>query len=142
MSRFLLLLLLAAPAFAQPPQDAVLNPGRAGEAFELRYHLKAGQVNIVHFDTGRCGLCPATAASLGKLCTTYPQYAYRYVEVGSRESPLARQFNITGPFGFQIYDGEGRLLAAGAKAYQWLENLYRETHFPDRGHFRASSPTP
>lgn len=141
MTRFLLFLLFAAPAFAQPPKDAVLNPGRAGQPFELRYYLQAGQINIVHFDTGRCGLCPATAASLGELCQTYPQYSYRYVEVGSRESPLARQYNITGAFGFRIYDGQGRLLAAGDKAYQWLEDLYRETRFPDRGHFHAYSRT-
>lgn len=139
MLRWLLILLCSLPAFAQPPREAVVNAGRAGQAFKLAPHLQAGLINIVHFDGGRCGLCPATAASLGKLCKAYPQYAYRYVECGPPESPLALRYGITGPFGFHIYDGQGRLIARGSEAYQWLEDLYRETRFPDQGHFHAYS---
>lgn len=107
------------------------------EQLDVKKHATPGRITIFHFDSGMCGFCPFTSASLQKLCGENPHYVYRHVDMGEPNNELALKYGVKGIFGFFIVDEYGQKLASGKKAYAYVERLYGRTKTPDpKGHFQ------
>ena len=129
--RTALLAVLAAAslAVAQPSSIPI-------EKLDLTKDAVPGRITIYHFDSGMCGFCPYTQASLVKLCQENPHYVYRHVDMDAPNSALSLKYGVKGIFGFVLVDEYGARLASGKKAYAYVERLYGRTKTPDpKGHF-------
>lgn len=128
----LVLVLLASglhPALAQV-QDG--NPGRGGEALEIKSLLSRDRTTVFDFYSPYCPPCMALAPMLEQLAAKRPELTIVKVNINRPEvqgidwkSPLAQQYGLKSVPNFKIFNAQGKLLAEGPQALKiildWLQ---------------------
>jgi hypothetical protein len=65
---------------------------------------------------------------LATLAEKNPDIVVLKVDIDEPGSPVARQYKVETIPLFEIYDGDGRLLAQGAEAVKWLDEAMRRAN--------------
>lgn len=98
------------------PTESIQHINVPGQAVKLEDHLVHGKTNIVWFGATWCPPCKKVAPDLEKFAQEHPDHAVMKIDIRDWESPVVKQFGITGVPAFQIYDGDGKLVAEGDEA--------------------------
>lgn len=68
---------------------------------------------------------------MATLAEKNPEIVILKINIDEPGSPVARQYGIEAiPF-FEVYDGDGELLAKGAQAVDWLDEAMRKARLTD-----------
>lgn len=125
-----LILTLMVGCSGGPPSDSsihVLNQETPGARLELSPQLVPEQTNIVYFHADWCPECRTLGPRLEELAKKREMVVLLKVDIKSWESEVAEQFSISRLPHLQLYDGEGKLLSAGAKALKQVEKLLAQS---------------
>ena len=120
MILFLLGGFAALPALAGVTEG---NSGRTGQPIDVKQFVKPGQTTIIDFYSRSCAPCMKLAPMLDSMASRRPKTQVVKLNIdrpGSSgidfDSPLAKQYNISGiPF-LMVFDESGRLKAQGQEA--------------------------
>jgi len=119
-----LIALLGYLAYSRLNRSHAVNAFQPGAEFAVVGHLQRGKTNIVDFYSEYCPPCKKISPLLVKLGKKRPDLAVIKVDINRKgvkgidwSSPVARQYGLRSIPHFQIYDGEGKLLAEGQEAY-------------------------
>jgi len=117
---FLLGTLTALPALAGVTEG---NAGSTGQRVDVKKFVKPGQTTIIDFYSRSCPPCLKLAPMLDSMSARRPKTQVVKLNIdrpGAQgidfDSPLAKQYNLTGiPF-LMVYDESGNLKAQGREA--------------------------
>jgi len=118
------------PAAAQV-QDG--NPGRGGEALEIKSLLSRDRTTAIDFFSPYCYPCVQMVPVLEKLAARMPEVTFIRLNINRPEvkgidwkSPLVQQYRIRSVPYFMIFNSQGKLVSEGTAARQmiqgWLQN--------------------
>lgn len=93
---------------------------RAGSAVDVEDHLVPGRINIVDFYADWCPPCRALAPKLDAMSKD-TKYAILKVDIANWKSPVAQKYNLHSIPHLKVYDGSGKLLAEGDRAYKYIK---------------------
>ncbi len=115
------------PASASQPASApsgpiLLNKGRPGAEVNIEANLVPGRVNVVDFYADWCGPCRELAPRLEALAAKNGMVVLK-VDIAKWGSPVAEQFNINSIPHLMIYDKNGKKIAEGGEAMEYLHRL-------------------
>ncbi len=119
-------LLAAATVLAKEPgpPPPIALAGAQGQAIDLQRHLVPGKITIFQLFSLYCPSCAYTTPKVERLAREFPDFVLRKIDINRPgvvgadfDSPVARQFELTGIPHFKIYDATGKFRAEGKKAY-------------------------
>ena len=110
-------ILLASCLPAAPLHNSINQPG---VRLDLKAHLAAGKINVIHFYADWCPACRNWKPTLDAINAQFPDMRVLFVNIGEFDSPVAQQYGITSVPQFQIVSKRGQLLARGKAAEGWL----------------------
>jgi thiol-disulfide isomerase/thioredoxin len=113
------------PAAAQV-QDG--NPGRGGEALEIKSLLSRDRTTALDFFSPYCYPCVQMTPVLEKLAARMPEVLFVRVNINRPEvtgidwkSPLVQQYRIRSVPYFMIFNPQGKVVAEGPAARQMIQ---------------------
>ena len=117
---FMLGCLAALPALAGVTEG---NSGSTGQRVDVKKFVRPGQTTIIDFYSRSCAPCMKLAPMLDSMAARRPKTQVVKLNIDRPgtdgidfDSPLAKQYNITGiPF-LMVYDESGNLKAQGREA--------------------------
>lgn len=105
-----------------------INGENPGERIDVRQHLVPGKTVIFDFYSIYCPPCMAIAPLLNKLAESKPDMVVRKIDINRGHvrgidwrSPVVNQYGINAVPYFQIFDGDGKLVASGEEASDMVE---------------------
>jgi thiol-disulfide isomerase/thioredoxin len=121
----LLIVFLLGGLAALPAQAGVTegNSGKGGQRIEVSKFVKPGQTTIIDFYSKNCPPCMKLAPMLSAMASKRPKTQVVKLDIdrpGSQgidfDSPLAKQYNLTGIPHLMVFDESGTLKAQGREA--------------------------
>jgi thiol-disulfide isomerase/thioredoxin len=117
---FLIAGLAALPALAGVTEG---NSGKTGQTIDVKRFVKPGQTTIIDFYSRSCPPCMKLAPMLDAMAAKRPKTQVVKLNIdrpGAQgidfDSPLAKQYNITGIPHMMVFDENGALKAQGREA--------------------------
>jgi thiol-disulfide isomerase/thioredoxin len=117
---FLLGSLTALPALAGVIEG---NSGKTGQRIDVKQFVKPGQTTIIDFYSRSCAPCMKLAPMLDSMASRRPRTQVVKLNIdrpGSQgidfDSPLAKQYNLSGIPHMMVFDENGTLKAEGREA--------------------------
>ncbi len=119
------------PAAAQV-QDG--NPGRGGEALEIKSLLSRDRTTAIDFFSPYCYPCMQMTPALEKLAARLPEVVFVRLNINRPEvkgidwkSPLVQQYRIRSVPYFMIFNPQGKVVAEGPAARQMIKEWLQKT---------------
>jgi thioredoxin 1 len=121
----LMIVFLLGGLAALPAQAGVTegNSGRTGQTIDVKQFVKPGQTTIIDFYSRSCPPCMKLAPMLDAMAAKRPKTQVVKLNIdrpGSQgidfDSPLAKQYNISGIPHMMVFDESGKLKAQGREA--------------------------
>ena len=101
--------------------------GKPGQPIDVKPYAVPGKTTVFDFNSPYCGPCRRMAAELEKIVKRRHDIVVRSILIdrpGSKGidfgSPIAEQYKLQGIPYFIIYDGKGKQVADGDKAYEMI----------------------
>jgi len=106
-----------------PPKSVVTdaNSGRAGQPIDVKQFIKPGQTTIINFYSNKCPPCKKLAPMLSAMNRPKTHVVNLNIDRPNAsgidfDSPLAKQYNLTGIPHLMVFDEDGRLKVQGKEA--------------------------
>jgi thiol-disulfide isomerase/thioredoxin len=121
----LMIVFLLGGLAALPAQAGVTegNSGRGGQPIDVKQFVKPGQTTIIDFYSTSCAPCMKLAPMLAAMAAKRPRTQVVKLSIdrpGAKgidfDSPLAKQYNLTGIPHLMVFDENGQLKAQGREA--------------------------
>jgi thiol-disulfide isomerase/thioredoxin len=123
--RFVLIFFVLSCLAALPALAGVIegNSGSTGQRVDVKKFVKPGQTTIIDFYSHSCPPCMKLAPMLDAMAAKRPRTQVVKLNIdrpGSNgidfDSPLAKQYNLTGIPHMMVFDENGQLKAQGREA--------------------------
>jgi len=110
------------------------NPGRGGEALEIKSLLSRERTTVIDFYSPYCYPCVQMTPLLEKLAAGMPEVLFVRVNINRPEvrgidwkSPLVQQYRIRSVPSFMIFNPQGKLVAEGPAARRLIQEWLQKT---------------
>jgi thiol-disulfide isomerase/thioredoxin len=110
------------------------NPGRGGEALEIKSLLGRDRTTVIDFFSPYCYPCVQMAPTLEKLAAALPEVLFVRININRPEvrgidwqSPLVQQYRIRSVPYFMIFNPRGKLVAEGPAAHRMIQEWLQKT---------------